>query len=415
MAVPAREMEDDSVLVHAVQAGDLEAFSELFRRHYPGVKRSCARRMACPLEAEEIAQAAFVRALERISQCSGERHFGGWVQIIARHMCVDALRTRSRVVPSASPLSEDHVDGHEPHDSLLDRERRDDVRRALETLPLRQRLAVTARAEGSGPGEIADDLGVSVGAVDSLILRGRRRLALAYRRVAGEGGATATATSATAATAAASLLAVVSVGSTRLLGGVAAAAEAGRDLVRPVVSGVASAIMAVAVAFTGGGPAGDPQPATAPATPPTAVVVRVPFPDPRSTFPGAPTAAVDSGPSADGSAPVGQPFGPSADPAGGPGAASTAGVLPGSLAGAAAALASGTTGSTATPADGPASKQVPAALPAIPTAPVVDPALDAVDGTTPVTPAVDDPTAVVDEVGNVADDALGAVGGLLPK
>ena len=58
MAVPAQEMEDDSVLVRAVQAGDLEAYSELFRRHYPSVQRACARRMACPLEAEEIAQSA---------------------------------------------------------------------------------------------------------------------------------------------------------------------------------------------------------------------------------------------------------------------------------------------------------------------------------------------------------------------
>ena len=256
-------MEDDSTLVRAVQGGDLEAFSELFRRHYPDVQRACVRRLSCPLEAEEIAQAAFVRALERIRQCSGERRFGGWVQIIARHLCADALRTRSRVVPSESPMSEDHVDGNEPHDALIDREQSADVRRALASLPIRQRQAVTARALGTGPVEIADDLGLSVGAVDSLILRGRRRLALAYRRVAGEGGATATATNATAA---ASLLAVFTIGSTRLLGGVAAAAEAGRDLVAPMASGVTGAIMAVAVAITGGAPATAPE-TTPPASP----------------------------------------------------------------------------------------------------------------------------------------------------
>ena len=173
--------------------------------------------MACPLEAEEIAQAAFVRALERIGQCRGDRQFGGWVQIIARHLCVDALRARSRVVPTEAPMSENHTDGNEPHDSLFDHERTMQVRRALDSLPPRQRQAVTARAQGTGPSEIADDLGLSVGAVDSLILRGRRKLALAYRRVAGEGGATATVTSARAA---AALLAFLSIGSTRLLGGV---------------------------------------------------------------------------------------------------------------------------------------------------------------------------------------------------
>ncbi|MEA2686711.1 MAG: hypothetical protein QOE93_1906, partial [Actinomycetota bacterium] len=253
-------MESDNSLVRAVQAGDLEAYSQLFTRHYPAVQQACARRMACPLEAEEIAQAAFVRALERIDQCRGERQFGGWIQIIARHMCVDALRARSRVVPRESPMSENHSDGNEPHDSILDAERTVEVRRALDSLPPRQRQAVEARAEGTGPSEIADDLGLSVGAVDSLILRGRRRLALAYQRVAGEGGATATATSATAA-AAASVLAVFSIGSTRLMAGVAAAAEAGRDLVTPVAGAVAGAIMTVAVAVTGAGPATAPEPA----------------------------------------------------------------------------------------------------------------------------------------------------------
>ena len=281
MAIPAGEMESDSSLVRAVQAGDLEAYSELFRRHYPDVLRACSKRMACPLEAEEIAQGAFVRALERIGQCRGERQFGGWVQIIARHMCVDALRARSRVVPTERPMSEDHADGAEPHDALFDHERTMQVRRALDSLPPRQRQAVTARAQGTGPSEIADDLGLSVGAVDSLILRGRRKLADTYHRVTGEGGATVTATSARAA---AALLAVLSIGYSRLLGGVAAAAEAGRDLVAPVASGVAATVMSLAVGLTGGGPATTPVRAHAPAPPP-AVVVSVPAPRPVGRHP----------------------------------------------------------------------------------------------------------------------------------
>ena len=409
MAVPAREMEDDSVLVRAVQGGDLEAFSQLFRRHYADVQRSCARRMSCPLEAEEIAQAAFVRALERIEQCSGERQFGGWVQIIARHMCVDALRARSRVVPRESPMSEHHADGREPQDSLLDRERSDDVRRALDTLPPRQRQAVTARALGTGPGQIADDLGLSVGAVDSLILRGRRQLALAYRRVAGEGGSTATVTSASAA---ASLLAAFCIGSTRLLGGVAAAAEAGRDLMRPVASGLTGAIMAVSVAITGSGPATAPEPATNPAAPPAAVVVADPFPDQPAGLP------VDAG----GSVPATGAATAVAPTAGttGPGAG---GSLPG---------AGGPTGKTAgqpavgapnpaAPGHGPGGGPQPASPPApaggsvdldLPPAldpPVLDPVVDVVDDAVPlVTETVDDTTTVV-------DDTLDTVTSLLPK
>jgi RNA polymerase sigma-70 factor, ECF subfamily len=407
MAVPAREMGDDTVLVRAVQAGDLEAFSELFRRHYPAVQRACARRMACPLEAEEIAQAAFVRALERIDQCRGQRPFGAWVQVIARHMCVDRLRARSRVVPKASPMSENHTDGNQPDDPLLDRERTMEVRRALDSLPPRQRHAVTARAEGTGPGEIADDLGLSVGAVDSLILRGRRRLALAYRRVAGESGSTAVVTTPRVG-AAASFLAALAVGPTRVLGGVAAAAEAGRDLVTPVAQGVAGAILSVAVVFTGSGPATDPEPASPPSARTPAVVITVPeLEEPIATTgpagvtagqagatvgqAGAATggAVHDEAPTALGAAGTG----PSADPSG-------AGTAHG------AATAGGPAAVPAATGAPPPQPTADVTDPALPldevTAPVVEPVAQTVDDTLPAV------TGVVDTLGDTVD-------GLLPK
>ena len=416
MAVPAGEMESDSTLVRAVQAGDLEAYSELFRRHYPDVQRACARRMACPLEAEEIAQAAFVRALERIEQCRGDRQFGGWVQIIARHLCVDALRARSRVTPSEMPMSEDHADGTEPHDSLFDAERTMQVRRALDSLPPRQRHAVTARAQGTGPSEIADDLGLSVGAVDSLILRGRRKLAVAYRRVAGEGGATATATSARAA---AALLAALSIGSTRFLGGVAAAADAGRELVAPEASGVAGAVMSVADAITGAGPAAPAEPAHAPSARPPAVVVAVPLPvpEPIGGYPQTSPAGTGEATATDSAAPSG-----SAGSTGAAGAAAGAVASSGAYGGpqgsgsstppppAAGATASATAAPTAT---GPGGTPLPAGAVA---APIGEPATTVVAAAQPVVTEVAD--TIDDQVGSVddtVDGAVGAVTGLLPK
>jgi len=74
----------------------------------------------------------------------------------------------------------------------VDQERMRHLHKALSTLSERQREAVVARTlDDRGPGEIAADLGVSVGTVDSLLLRGRRRLARAYHRMAEERGAAA--------------------------------------------------------------------------------------------------------------------------------------------------------------------------------------------------------------------------------
>lgn len=194
LAVTAQPHGDDGALVRAVQAGDVDAFAELFRRHYPSVRKACARRLVDPVEADEVAQAALVRALERIDQCRGDRHFGPWVQVIARSLCMDAFRAKARVEPREQPLTggREHRP-NEPEESLLTRERAAQMHEALDTLPDRQRRAVIARHwEGLRPGEIADRLGLSVSAVDSLLLRARRRLALSYRHLAGEGAAAVT-------------------------------------------------------------------------------------------------------------------------------------------------------------------------------------------------------------------------------
>ena len=192
MAVTAQPHGEDGALVRAVQAGDGDAFAELFRRYYPSVRKACARRLYDPVEADEVAQATFVRAFERIHQCRGDRHFGPWVQVIARSLCMDAFRAQARVEPREQPLTgRGEQRANEPEESLLTRERAAQVHEALDALPDRQRRAVIARDwEGLRPGEIADRLGLTVGAVDSLLLRARRRLALSYRQLAGEGAPT---------------------------------------------------------------------------------------------------------------------------------------------------------------------------------------------------------------------------------
>ena len=184
---------DDSALVVAVQGGDIGAYEELFRRHHGAVVRVCARRLRDQVEADEVAQAAFVRALERIDQCGGERRFSAWIQVIAQRLCLDLLRARVRTVPDDDPVRDDRqalnvvIDldaGTVTEEALVRRERSAKLHEALALLPDRQRQVVVARhLEGRRPPEIAASLGLTVGAVDSLLLRGRRRLAQSCEQV----------------------------------------------------------------------------------------------------------------------------------------------------------------------------------------------------------------------------------------
>jgi RNA polymerase sigma-70 factor, ECF subfamily len=179
------------MLVLAAQAGDQEAFSELFRRHYPTIRRACARKLRDLREADEIAQAAFVRAYERLDKCGGDRRFGAWVQVIANNLCIDHLRASARTTPVDEPIDEaTSQPGHLPEDALLNAEQAALIQRALASLPDRQRDVVVARdVDGRRPPEIAAALGLSLGAVDSLLLRARRRLAASVQAMSAEGGA----------------------------------------------------------------------------------------------------------------------------------------------------------------------------------------------------------------------------------
>ena len=270
MAVTAPDEGDDGALVRAVQAGDVDAFAALFRRHYPDVRRACARRVIDPGEADELAQAAFVRAFERIDQCGGDRRFGPWVHVIARSLCMDAFRARARVEPREEPLAggREHRP-NEPEQSVLARERAAQVYEALASLPDRQRRAVIARDwEGLRPGEIAERLGLSVGAVDSLLLRARRRLALSYRSLAGEGGRVAGVLPVRSA--AATIGAALVFAPHAVMAGTAAAASAVQHTAGKAAGGVVAAVVSVAVSLGAASPAPE-----APAPEPPAPVVTV--------------------------------------------------------------------------------------------------------------------------------------------
>ena len=190
MATLGRDLDSDAALVFAVQQGDTGAFDELFRRHHAAVRRVCARRLGDLRDADEVAQAAFVRAFERMDQCGGERRFGAWVQTIAHRLCIDAMRARARTTPEAEPVEADEPAlTATPEEALLRVERTQALRRALDSLPPRQRDVVIDRDfHDRRPREIAAALGVSVGAVDSLLVRARRRAAATYEAIAAEGG-----------------------------------------------------------------------------------------------------------------------------------------------------------------------------------------------------------------------------------
>src|SRR5262245_11379437 len=77
---------DDRAVVDAVLAGDRQAFRVLVEREGPAVVAACARVLGDRVEAEDVAQEAFVTAYRSLSTWRADGAFGAWLSRIAMRL-----------------------------------------------------------------------------------------------------------------------------------------------------------------------------------------------------------------------------------------------------------------------------------------------------------------------------------------
>lgn len=153
--------------MQAYVEGDVEAFQRLFESLSPALHAFFMRSAGNASVAEDLVQTTFLKlhGARRLWR-RGER-LRPWVFAIAAHVRVDWLRSQGRVATErlddeggSAPLS-----SSDPSAGLRDRERRERVHAALESLTESQRVVVHLhRFEGLGFAEIGRILGISEGA-----------------------------------------------------------------------------------------------------------------------------------------------------------------------------------------------------------------------------------------------------------
>lgn len=164
----------DAALVQSAKAGSAAAFSALVQRHQQGV-RAFARRMGGDLvEADDLAQEAFVTAWSRLAHFDGRASFRAWVcGIVYRKALTSrrgALRGMGRDRAYAETRGWEVGSAIEPADRTA-------LRRAMDTLPADQRAAVAlCLAADFSHAEAADALNLPLGTIKSHVNRGRSKL-----------------------------------------------------------------------------------------------------------------------------------------------------------------------------------------------------------------------------------------------
>ncbi len=180
----------DENLIAAHLEGDPTAFRELVCRYGDGVLGYLCHMTGNRDQAEDLFQETFKRVHEKAYTFRGEG-FKSWLFTIATRVTIDGVRRRKRRMtvslnqesdcdeqtspPLAGVADENAAD---PADELVRQEQKEQVRRAVESLPTGQRATlVLAYYQQLSYREVAQALGCSVGAVKTQMSRALATLA----------------------------------------------------------------------------------------------------------------------------------------------------------------------------------------------------------------------------------------------
>ncbi|MBR9864476.1 MAG: sigma-70 family RNA polymerase sigma factor, partial [Rhodobacteraceae bacterium] len=166
------DISDDALMVLFAN-GDGQAASVLAYRHTGRVLALALRMLGDQAEAEDVAQEALMRLWKIAPDWrQGEAKVSTWLYRVASNLCTDRLRKHSgkRATEDIDNVPEPKDDSPSIEADLIARERADALQAALQTLPTRQRKAVSLRflQELANP-EVAEIMEISVEAVESLL------------------------------------------------------------------------------------------------------------------------------------------------------------------------------------------------------------------------------------------------------
>ena len=181
---------DDLSLARRVAAGDEAALKSLYARCAdPLYAFICHHLDGASPDAEEIWQNSLLAGLQSLGRYSGQSRLFTWLCGIARHKIADHFRRLGQPVAAFSEMRAEQLAalfdaGPLPEEILAQKDTRIQVVRALGTLPANYRQALVARyADGCSVDEVAQLLGTTYKAAESLLSRARKAFRATFRKI----------------------------------------------------------------------------------------------------------------------------------------------------------------------------------------------------------------------------------------
>jgi RNA polymerase sigma-70 factor, ECF subfamily len=176
---------DEHGLARALRRGEAEALATFCATYLDAVYGFIYYRVGGDRQAaEDIAQETFLAAFEALERYDGRAAMLTWLCGIARHKVVDHYRRRQRLERARLALERLPEFATEPTERLERDELRQRVLATLHGLPAHYQQVLTLKYIDHLSGrQLADHLGLSEEAAESLLARARAAFRAAFRRL----------------------------------------------------------------------------------------------------------------------------------------------------------------------------------------------------------------------------------------
>ncbi len=169
----------DEILIKAIANGDEQSFAKLVNKHSGRIYSTAYRVLSSDEDAKDVMQNCFTKIWTYAPKWNDDHKsnakFTTWLHRVVVNLCIDIQRKKKHL-----PL----IDGYDPADErqnvlqdVSDNETSKRVRAAVDSLPERQKIAfVLSFYEEHSNKETAEIMDISIGALQSLLIRAKKEL-----------------------------------------------------------------------------------------------------------------------------------------------------------------------------------------------------------------------------------------------
>ncbi len=182
------KMQEDNAIIALIRAGDKEAYRQLVERYQQKVFQTCMGFVHDEEDAADLSQDVFIRAYEKLSSFKGEAQFSTWLYRMTTNVAINFVRKRKfrslfqRMDVGTSGAQIKSGEGADAH--VLRTEQKKLLKQAIARLTSSQQKAfVLSHYQELSNQELADVMGLSLKAAESLLFRARARMQTTLKKM----------------------------------------------------------------------------------------------------------------------------------------------------------------------------------------------------------------------------------------